>query len=126
MIIKDYYHCSLHLAIDLIGGKWKPAILWHLRKGPLRFTEIQKKLRGVSQKSLTLQLREMEAAGLVSRCVYPVVPPKVEYKLTDQSIPVLPILLELYNWAHQYAHDCAIEVKPKADPSIDIHKLFAH
>lgn len=77
-LVKNSYPCFLSLAMDLVGGKWKMVILWHLRHGKLRFNEIIHRMPGITQKMLTQQLRELECHGIVSRKVYPVVPPKVE------------------------------------------------
>ena len=73
--IKPQYNCSLVLAMELVGGKWKLVLLWHLLSGTKRFSEIKRKLGDITQKMLTLQLRELEAAGLLTRTVYPVIPP---------------------------------------------------
>ena len=105
--------------MDLIGGKWKLVILWHLRRGTRRFSEIKGKLGNITQKILTLQLRELEEAGLISRVTYPVVPPKVEYSLTEKGKELLPILLNMYYWAFSYGEDNDIKVKPKTDLGID-------
>ena len=77
------YHCPMELTLDLIGGKWKSLILWHLSDNILRFSELKKALPKVTQKMLTQQLRELEQDGLVKRHIYTQVPPKVEYSLTD-------------------------------------------
>ncbi len=77
------YSCSVELTLQVIGGKWKPVILYHLgRRGTLRFGEIRKSMPSITQKMLTQQLRELEADGVVLRRVYPEVPPRVEYALT--------------------------------------------
>lgn len=94
---KDYF-CSLELAMDLIGGKWKTMMIYHLREGSLRSSDLQRHLRGVSNKMFTQTARELEDSGLISRKVYPVVPPKVEYALTPLGRSVLPIVLDLAAW----------------------------
>lgn len=101
--IKSSYSCTLALAMDLVGGKWKMVVLWHLRNGVLRFSELRRLLDGVTQKMLTQQLRELEDAGLISRTVHPVVPPKVEYKLTDEGQRLVPALDALCRWSTDYA-----------------------
>jgi len=90
--------CSVDVAVDLIGGKWKPLILHRLRSGTLRFGQLQRAIPRVSQRMLTLQLRELERDGLVLRKVHPQVPPRVEYTLTTAAISVLPILELLGAW----------------------------
>ncbi|AAK80876.1 DNA-binding HxlR family transcriptional regulator [Clostridium acetobutylicum] len=96
------YQCSMELTLDIIGGKWKVLILWHLGKGTLRFGELMKTLPKITQKMLTQQLRSLEETGLINRFVYASVPPKVEYSLTDTGKSLLPILENLRQWALDY------------------------
>ncbi len=96
------YHCPVEAALDVIGGKWKPLILWALGDKVLRFNELQKALPGVNTKMLTKQLRELEEDGVISRKVYPEVPPRVEYAITDFGRTLIPILRELCNWGAHY------------------------
>ena len=97
------YYCSVELALQVIGGKWKPLILYHLsRNGTSRFGELRKTMPNITQKMLTQQLRELEQDGLVHRLVYPQVPPKVEYSLSDFGMSVLPILERLSEWGRSY------------------------
>src|ERR1700752_4579118 len=90
--------CPVDQAIELVCGKWKPLILWRLSAGTLRFGQLQRAVPGVTQRMLTLQLRELERAGLVQRTVYPEVPPKVEYALTELGGSVVPVLRSLGQW----------------------------
>lgn len=93
------YFCAVELALQVIGGKWKPIILWHLRDvARLRFGELKRQMPNVTQKMLTQQLRELESDGLLLRTVYPQVPPKVEYALTELGRSVLPVLAQLSSW----------------------------
>lgn len=94
----DANRCPVDQAIELVGGKWKPLILWRLSGGTLRFGQLQRALPQVTQRMLTLQLRELERAGLVARTVYPEVPPKVEYALTGLGRTVMPVLEALGQW----------------------------
>jgi DNA-binding HxlR family transcriptional regulator len=94
----------------MIGGKYKALILWHLLDGVLRHGEIQRLVPAATPKMLTQQLRELEADGLLRRTVYPVVPPKVEYSLTDFGVSLQPILLAMYDWGEGYMRDNEIEV----------------
>lgn len=94
--------CPVELALDLVGGKWKPLILYRLSAGTLRFAQLQRAMPGVTQRMLTLQLRELERAGLVRREVYPEVPPRVEYSITNKADGLLPILEALGHWAAGY------------------------
>lgn len=97
------YSCTFEIAMDLIGGKWKPIIIWHLgTKGTKRFNELKKLLPQITQKMLTQQLRELENDSLVERKVYPQVPPKVEYSLTDSGERLMPILRMMCEWGEEY------------------------
>ncbi len=97
------YMCTFEITIDLIGGKWKPLIIWHLgTKGTQRFNELKRLLPQVTQKMLTQQLRELEADNLVNRKVYPQVPPKVEYSLTHLGESLMPILSMMCKWGDDY------------------------
>lgn len=99
----EKYSCSFEIAMDLIGGKWKPIIIWHLgTKGTKRFSELKKLLPKITQKMLTQQLRELESDNLVERKVYPQVPPKVEYLLTDLGESLMPILSMMCKWGENY------------------------
>lgn len=90
--------CSVEIALDIIGGKWKGVVLYHLLKGTKRFSELRKLIPSVSQRMLTKQLRELESYRLVKRTVYPVVPPKVEYTLTELGRTLEPVLSSLKSW----------------------------
>jgi DNA-binding HxlR family transcriptional regulator len=105
MTLKRKYHCPVEAAIDVIGGKWKTLILWALRDGTLRFSQIEDSLHGITQKMLTKQLRELEKDGLVSRKVYPQVPPKVEYSLTASGKTLIPIIDMLCDWGSEHLGD---------------------
>lgn len=97
------YTCTFEITIDLIGGKWKPLIIWHLgSKGTQRFNEIKRLLPNITQKMLTQQLRELESDGLVFREVYPQVPPKVEYSLTQLGESLMPMLKMMCEWGNDY------------------------
>jgi len=98
------YQCSMELTLDLIGGKWKALILWHLGESTLRFSELKRTLPKITQKMLTQQLRELEASGLVTRFIYTQIPPKVEYSLTPAGRSLLPILETLCQWGLNYAN----------------------
>jgi len=99
---KDF-HCRKELTLAIIGGKWKMLILWRLGKeGTKRFTELKDRMPGITQKILTNQLRDLEDDHLVHRKIYPEVPPKVEYSLTDYGKSILPILEAMYEWGTDY------------------------
>ncbi|MGE4504421.1 MAG: winged helix-turn-helix transcriptional regulator [Desulfovibrionaceae bacterium] len=102
------YTCSVELSLQILGGKWKPVILWLLSgeggEGEvLRFGELQRAMPRITRKMLTQQLRELEADRLVFREVYAQVPPKVEYSLTDEGRSVLPVLTALREWGRGWA-----------------------
>ncbi|HZH09264.1 MAG TPA: winged helix-turn-helix transcriptional regulator [Microvirga sp.] len=90
--------CSVEGVLDLIDGKWKGVILYHLMKGTLRFNEIRRKMPKVTQRMLTNQLRELEADGLLIRKVYPEVPPRVEYSLSERGQSLEPVIAALKQW----------------------------
>lgn len=97
------YTCTFEITIDLIGGKWKPIIIWHLgTKGTHRFNELKRLMPSITQKMLTQQLRELESDNLVTRKVYAQVPPKVEYSLTDLGKTLMPILSMMCKWGDKY------------------------
>lgn len=98
----NYPECPMNTAISIIGGKWKLPIIYSLRDGSLRFSQIQKILPQVTQKMLTQQLRELEKDGMVSRKVYAEIPPKVEYSLTLMTKKLEPILQSLCQWGKEY------------------------
>lgn len=90
--------CPVETALDVLAGKWKILILWYLRAETKRFNELQKLLPRTTQKMLIQKLRELEQDGIVHREVYPVVPPKVEYSLTEYGKSLKPIIKSLYLW----------------------------
>lgn len=96
------FTCPVEATIQLIGGKYKAIILWHLMSGTLRYSEIHKRIPKATDKMLAQQLRELEKDGLINRVVYPVVPPKTEYSLTDFGRSLTPILDEMCNWGKTY------------------------
>lgn len=99
---KEYF-CPVEATIDVIGGKWKPLILWQLKvEGVIRYNKLQQNLHGVSPRMLTKQLRELEEDGLVHREMYPEIPPKVEYSLTEFGRTVSPIIESLCAWGYDY------------------------
>jgi len=97
------YYCNVELTLQVIGGKWKPIIIYCLGKdGTLRFSEIKRAIPNITQKMLTQQLRELEADGVLHREVYPQVPPKVEYSLTTIGESVMPVIHSLCEWGKHY------------------------
>ena len=94
--------CPVGITLDMIGGKYKALILWHLAENTLRFSELKKMISSVTPKMLTQQLRELEANALIHREVFPVIPPKVEYSLTDLGKSVMPVLVAMRDWGAGY------------------------
>ncbi|MBJ6801992.1 helix-turn-helix transcriptional regulator [Geomonas sp. Red259] len=104
MTLRDReYKCGIDVTLALVGGKWKASILWHLAQETMRFSDLQRQFSDTTRKMLTQQLRELETDGLVHRKVYPQVPPKVEYSLTDQGRTIFPILELMCDWGRNYA-----------------------
>ncbi len=95
-------NCPVEATLELIGGKYKALILWHLAEGKLRFSELRKVISNATPKMLTQQLRELEAQQLIHREVYPVIPPKVEYSLTETGLSLMPILVAMRDWGASY------------------------
>ena len=98
--------CPVVNTLDIIGGKWKVLILYYLNGESRRFNELQRLLASSTQRMLTLQLRELENDGIVHREVYPQVPPKVEYSLTEFGRTLMPVIEAMHRWGEQYAAEC--------------------
>ncbi|OGR16359.1 MAG: HxlR family transcriptional regulator [Desulfobacterales bacterium GWB2_56_26] len=124
------YYCTVELTLNVIGGKWKPIILYHLgSEGTKRFGELKQMMPNITQKMLTQQLRELEHDGLVHRKVYAEVPPKVEYSLTGFGLTIIPVMQNLCQWGQSYeekfrpATSCAVEM---VQPAIICQKCGFH
>ena len=100
-----YETCPMIIFQKIISGKWKILILWYLSSGPLRFSDLKRKLPNTTQKMLTNQLRSLEEDNLIFRKVYPVIPPKVEYGLTDIGKKIVPLLESMYTYGVEYSQD---------------------
>lgn len=99
------YKCAIDITLAVTGGKWKASILWQLAQKTMRFSELQRQFCDTTRKMLTQQLRELEAAGLVHREVYPQVPPKVEYSLTKRGESIYPVLEKMCEWGKLFLRD---------------------
>ena len=97
------YHCALDVTMAFIGGKWKAVVLWYLRKDKKRFSELKERIPAITDKMLSLQLRALEKDGIVKRTVYPEVPPKVEYSLTEEGKTMIPMLEAIALWGKNKA-----------------------
>lgn len=93
---------SVKVTLDVIGGKWKPLIMFLLHERVMRFSQLQREIEGITQKMLTEQLRELERDGLINRKVYPQVPPKVEYSITDYGKTLVPVLETMHKWGKSH------------------------
>ncbi|RST89142.1 ArsR family transcriptional regulator [Vagococcus humatus] len=97
--------CFVELAIDIVGGKWKGIILYHLLDGPKRFNQLRRLIPTVTQRMLTLQLRELEEDGVISRIQYPEIPPHVEYQYTEFGKTLQPIIQHMQEWGKLYTEE---------------------
>ena len=102
-------HCPVEATLELIGGKYKTLILWHLSENKLRFSQLRREISGITPKMLTQQLRELEANALIRREVFPIVPPKVEYSLTDLGRSLMPLLVAMRDWGSNYLRSQSME-----------------
>ena len=93
--------CPVATTLGLIGGKYKALILWRLSSGTLRFSDLQRHI-SATPKMLTQQLRELETQGLILRKVYPIIPPQVEYSLTELGRSLMPVLISMRDWGNSY------------------------
>ncbi|NAS11634.1 winged helix-turn-helix transcriptional regulator [Poritiphilus flavus] len=105
------YYNPVEFALDKIGGTWKMPILWRLNKKVMRFSELKRSMPHISDKMLTSQLRDLEGNGFIKRKVYAVVPPKVEYSITEDGKRVIPVLETLRNFGLELMKEAGIELK---------------
>lgn len=106
--------CAVEVTLSVMGGTWKPVILFHLLPGKKRFGELGRAIPGITQRMLTLQLRELEEAGIVERTVYAEVPPRVDYALTELGRSLQPVLIAMRNWGIAYSKNFA-QAEPMHD-----------
>ncbi len=109
-------HCPVEATLGLVGGKYKALILWKLMAGAMRFSALQRTVASATPRMLTRQLRELERDGLVERKIYPVIPPKVEYSLTEFGRTIRPILESMYRWGSGYLEQRGISVNCSMEP----------
>jgi DNA-binding HxlR family transcriptional regulator len=107
------YYNPVEFALDRIGGVWKMPILWRLKDKIMRYGELKKSIPRISHKMLTTQLRELEEEGFVTRTVYPVVPPKVEYSLTDRGKSAIPIIEVIRNYGFDLMKEFGVSDTPR-------------
>lgn len=94
--------CGLRAAVDIVEGKWKPLILWHLLDGPVRFADLRRALGGVSEKVLAAQLRELERDAIIARTLLSAQPLAVDYRLTSRGETLVPVLAALSAWGFEH------------------------
>lgn len=97
-----FEQCPMSTSVKILNGKWKLSILWYISRRTIRFNELQRKLPNITQRTLTMQLRELERDGLIKRKAYAEVPPRVEYSLTELGETVKPILIAMCRWGKNY------------------------
>lgn len=122
----DPNHCPVETTLQVVGGRWKALIIFHLSQGPARFNALRRLIPGVTQRMLTVHLRELEADGIGLRCVREVVPPHVEYSLTELGRTLTPILDAMARWGlEQHAHRGAPAVRPDTMKALTGHGMEA-
>ena len=107
--MKNLQNCPVEATLELIGGKYKALILWYLSSEKLRYSQLRDLLIGITPKMLTQQLRELEARRLIHREVFPIVPPKVEYSMTELGKSLMPILVAMRDWGATYMRQSNVE-----------------
>lgn len=96
------YTCPVELTLNVMGGKWKVLLLWNMRESVKRYGELKRLIPGITHKMLTQQLRELEEDGIINRRVYEIVPPRVEYSLTERGEQLKPVLGLMAQWGIQF------------------------
>lgn len=99
----ETYFCPVEVTMDLIGGKWKAAILWYLQEGTWRYSDLRKKLVTISERILIRDLKSLEGLGLIERRAYAEVPPRVEYRMTPYGQTLMPLLAAISQWGELHA-----------------------
>lgn len=95
-------NCAVAICTHIIGGKWKPRILYYLRKGKKRSGDLKKNIHGITDKMFSISLRELENDGLLTRKVFPEVPPRVEYQLTEVGSSIIPVIEKMADWGENH------------------------
>ena len=105
------YSCPVEVTIDVIGAKWAPVILAHLKEQPLRYAQLRRLMPRTSEKMIAQRLRELEASGLIRRRADSTVPPRVDYALTEEGRTLAPVLQALYDWGAEWADENGILIE---------------
>ncbi|MBE0496340.1 MAG: helix-turn-helix transcriptional regulator [Campylobacterales bacterium] len=100
------YKCSVAIAQDIFNDKWKLGIIWHLLEGEKRYKDLFEEVHDITQKTLTVKLRDLEEKKLITRVVFPEIPPKVVYSLTPIGEKLRPVLKEMFEWGVAYVEAC--------------------
>ncbi|WP_320033832.1 helix-turn-helix domain-containing protein [Halarcobacter sp.] len=118
------YKCSVAITLDIFNDRWKLSIIWQLLAGEKRFKELHENISEITQKTLTVKLKELEEKNIINREVFPEVPPKVVYSLTKSGEKLKPVLKEMYEWGISYANEhgkmtdekecCELKISEKA------------
>jgi DNA-binding HxlR family transcriptional regulator len=118
---KRVFSCPVEAAQDVIGGKWKPIILWHLHatKGPCRFGMLRRAIPNATEKMIVQQLRELESTGIVRRRVFREVPPRVEYSLTEEGKDLREALEDVCKWGERYARRIGAVIRNNLPHDVD-------
>lgn len=109
---KTLYYTPIEFALKHIGGTWKMPILWRLQSGVLRYGELKKDIPYITHKMLTSQLRELEDKKLIERTVYPVVPPKVEYRISEKGLKAIPVIEHIMRYGYELIQEAGIVYPP--------------
>ncbi|AFL68487.1 winged helix-turn-helix transcriptional regulator [Sulfurospirillum barnesii] len=108
------YICSVSIVQDIFNDKWKLGIIWHLLEGEKRYKELFEEVSEITQKTLTIKLRDLEEKHLIKRVVFPEIPPKVVYSLTPIGEKLRPVLKEMFEWGILYVKECGEVTKMNA------------
>lgn len=101
--LNQEFHCALDVTMHYIGGKWKAVVLWYLRKEKKRFKELKELIPDITDKMLSIQLKALEEDGIIKRTVYPEVPPRVEYEITEEGKTIIPVIETIAHWGRAKA-----------------------
>ena len=115
---KKLYYTPIEFALEHIGGTWKMPILWRLQKNTLRYGELKQDIPHITDKMLSTQLRELEGKGLIERVAYPVVPPRVEYSITEKGLKAIPVIETIMKYGFDLIKEAGIEYPPKPGATV--------
>lgn len=113
---------SVHLTVNILGGKWKAIILYLLSKGEHRFNELRRSMPGITQRMLTLQLRELEKYGVIDRVVYPDSKVRVGYRLNELGATLIPLIRRMQEWGESYRAIAEVAASQESDSSASVHE----